>query len=106
MSEETIFITYLSLSPLKIESNSNKFIQLEKDIAELTSLESKLSSLTNNHNATISELKSRITKLKTRKLKVVNDMDELGFILEKSGKAANQYESKIKTVKGFLNKLF
>ena len=90
-------------SKSKIESNSNKFIQLEKDIAELTSLESKLSSLTNNHNATISELKSRITKLKTRKLKVVNDMDELGFILEKSGKAANQYESKIKTVKGFMH---
>ena len=90
-------------SKLKIESNSNKFIQLEKDIAELNSLESKLSSLTNNHNATISELKSRITKLKTRKLKVIHDMDELGFILEKSGKAANQYESKIKTVKGFMH---
>ncbi len=90
-------------SKSKIESNSNKFIQLEKDIAELSSLESKLSSLTNNHNATISELKSRITKLKTRKLKVVYDMDELGFILEKSGKAANQYESKIKTVKGFMH---
>ena len=90
-------------SKSKIESNSNKFIQLEKDITELSSLESKLSSLTNNHNATISELKSRITKLKTRKLKVVHDMDELGFILEKSGKAANQYESKIKTVKGFMH---
>ncbi|MBC8251034.1 MAG: chromosome segregation protein SMC, partial [Candidatus Nitrosopelagicus sp.] len=90
-------------SKLKIESNSNKFTQLEKDIGELTSLESKLSSLTNNHNATISELKSRISKLKTRKLKIVHDMDELGFILEKSGKAANQYESKIKTVKGFMH---
>ncbi|GIS74268.1 MAG: hypothetical protein CM1200mP11_4830 [Nitrosopumilaceae archaeon] len=30
-------------------------------------------------------------------------MDELGFILEKSDKAANQYESKIKTVKGFMH---
>ena len=90
-------------SKLKIQSNSNNFIQLGKDIAELTSLESKLSSLTNNHNATIFELKSRITKLKTRKLKIVHDMDELGFILEKSGKAANQYESKIKTVKGFMH---
>ena len=90
-------------SKLKIQSNSNNFIQLEKDIAELTSLESKLSSLTNNHNATIFELKSRITKLKTRKLKIAHDMDELGFILEKSGKAANQYESKIKTVKGFMH---
>ena len=30
-------------------------------------------------------------------------MDELGFLLEKSTKAATQYESKIKTVKGFMH---
>ncbi|MGB0724480.1 MAG: AAA family ATPase [Nitrosopumilus sp.] len=90
-------------SELKIKSNTEKLIQLEKDIASLINLESKLSSLTNNHRATISELKSRITKLKTKKSKIVHDMDELGFILEKSDKAANQYESKIKTVKGFMH---
>lgn len=90
-------------SELKIKSNTEKLIQLEKDIASLINLESKLSSLTNNHSATISELKSRITKLKTKKSKIIHDMDELGFILEKSDKAANQYESKIKTVKGFMH---
>ena len=90
-------------SELKIKSNSEKLIELEKDIVELTNLESKLLSLTNNHQATISELKSRISKLKTKKLKIIHDMDELGFILEKSDKAANQYESKIKTVKGFMH---
>jgi len=90
-------------STLKITSNSEKFTQLEKDIVELTSLESKLSSLTSNHTATIAELKSRILKLKTRKSKIIHDMDELGFILEKSDKAANQYDSKIKTVKGFMH---
>ena len=90
-------------SELKIKSNSKKLIELEKDIVELTNLESKLLSLTNNHQATISELKSRISKLKTKKLKIIHDMDELGFILEKSDKAANQYESKIKTVKGFMH---
>ena len=37
------------------------------------------------------------------KLKINNDMDELGLILEKSSKAATQYESKIKTVKGFMH---
>ena len=82
---------------------TEKLIQLEKDIVSLINLESKLSSLTNNHRATISELKSRITKLKTKKSKIIHDMDELGFILEKSDKAANQYESKIKTVKGFMH---
>ncbi|MDE0832528.1 MAG: AAA family ATPase, partial [Nitrosopumilus sp.] len=66
-------------SILKIKSNSDKFTQLEKDIVELTGIESKLESLTNNHRASISELKSRITKLKTRKLKINTDMDELGF---------------------------
>ncbi len=90
-------------SELKIKSNTEKLIQLEKDIVSLINLESKLSSLTNNHRATISELKSRITKLKTKKSKIIHDMDELGFILEKSDKAANQYESKIKTVKGFMH---
>jgi Chromosome segregation ATPases len=70
---------------------------------ELIDIELKLKSLTDNHTATISELKSRISKLKTRKLKIIHDMDELGFILEKSDKAANQYESKIKTVKGFMH---
>ena len=90
-------------SKLKITSNADTFTQLEKSITDLTGLESKLFSLTSNHNATISELKSRISKLKTRKLKINHDMDELGFILEKSDKAANQYESKIKTVKGFMH---
>ena len=90
-------------SELKIKSNSEKLIQLEKDIVELINLESKLSSLTNNHRATISELKSRILKLKTKKSKTIHDMDELGLILEKSDKAANQYDSKIKTVKGFMH---
>ena len=63
---------------------------------ELTNLESKLFSLTNNHQATISELKSRILKLKTKKLKIIHDMDELGFILEKSDKAAINMNQKLK----------
>jgi len=90
-------------SKLKIQTNSDKLIHLEKDIVELTDIELKLKSMTDNHVATISELKSRILKLKTRKSKIIHDMDELGFILEKSDKAANQYESKIKTVKGFMH---
>ena len=57
----------------------------------------------NNHDATIVELKSRIKKLQTKKLTINNDMDEWGLILEKSSKAATQYESKIKTVKGFMH---
>jgi len=90
-------------SLIKINTNATKFKELEQDIEQLTGYQSQLKSMLNNHTASISELKSRIEKLHARKSKIHNDMDELGLILEKSSKAANQYESKIKTVKGFMH---
>ncbi|MCV0431664.1 chromosome segregation SMC family protein [Nitrosopumilus sp.] len=90
-------------SKIKIDTNSTKFSELESDIEKLTGYQKQLESMLNNHSASITELKSRIKKLQTKKSKIYNDMDELGLILEKSSKAANQYESKIKTVKGFMH---
>ncbi|NNM02763.1 MAG: chromosome segregation protein SMC [Nitrosopumilus sp.] len=90
-------------STIKIKTNSIKLTELEEDITKLSQYKSQLESMINNHTATISELKSRISKLRERKSKINNDMDELGLILEKSSKAATQYESKIKTVKGFMH---
>ena len=87
----------------KININTTKFDDLEQGIRKLTEYQSRLQSMLNNHNASITELKSRIAKLHARKSKIHNDIDELGLILEKSNKAANQYESKIKTVKGFMH---
>jgi len=87
----------------KIYANSTKFNELEENIVKLTGYQSQLESMVTNHDASIIELKSRIAKLHARKSKIHNDMDELGLILEKSSKAANQYESKIKTVKGFMH---
>ena len=87
----------------KIELNSGKLNELESGISKLSGYKNRLNSMRKNHDATITELKSRISKLHTRKLKINNDMDELGLILEKSSKAATQYESKIKTVKGFMH---
>ena len=90
-------------SKSKIHANSTKLNDLEQGISKLTGYKSQLESMLNNHHASITELKSRIAKLHARKSKIHNDMDELGLILEKSSKAANQYESKIKTVKGFMH---
>jgi chromosome segregation protein len=87
----------------KVDINSAKLIELENDIVKLSGYQSQLESMLKNHTDTISELKSRISKLHSRKSKIINDMDELGLILEKSSTAANQYESKIKTVKGFMH---
>jgi chromosome segregation protein len=90
-------------SLIKIKTNSTKFNEIENDIVTLSGYKSQLESMMNNHTASITELKSRISKLHERKSKINNDMDELGLILEKSNKAATQYESKIKTVKGFMH---
>ncbi|BDQ31235.1 chromosome segregation SMC family protein [Nitrosopumilus zosterae] len=90
-------------SLIKINTNTAKFNEIENDIVKLSGYESQLESMVNNHTASITELKSRISKLHERKSKINNDMDELGLILEKSNKAATQYESKIKTVKGFMH---
>ena len=87
----------------KIDLNSEKLGELESDVSKLSEYKIRLNSMRKNHQATITELKSRIKKLQTRKSKINNDMDELGLILEKSSKAATQYESKIKTVKGFMH---
>ncbi|MGH1567479.1 MAG: chromosome segregation SMC family protein [Nitrosopumilus sp.] len=90
-------------STTKLKTNSVKLDDLKNDIEKLSGYKLQLESMMKNNDDTISELKSRIAKLQTKKLKIINDVDELGFLLEKSTKAATQYESKIKTVKGFMH---
>ena len=90
-------------SELKINSNSDKLSEMGQDIKKLSDLEQKLDSMNNNHKATISELKTRILKLNSKKSKILQDSEELNLILDKSSKAAAQYETKIKTVKGIMH---
>ena len=87
----------------KIQNNTVRLDNLEKDVNQLSKYKVQLESMMKNHDDSIFEIKSRIEKLQKRKSKVVNDMDELDLILEKSNKAATHYESKIKTVKGFMH---
>ena len=87
----------------KIKINSTKFDELEQGIVELTESKSEYLSMMKNNIATITELKSRIAKLQIKKSKINNDMEEWGVILEKASKSATHYESKIKTVKGFMH---
>ena len=90
-------------SEIKVNSNSNKLLIMEQDLAKLSDMERKLGSMNENHKATITELKSRILKLNSKKTKILKDSEELNLILEKSSKAAAQYETKIKTVKGIMH---
>ncbi len=90
-------------SELRINSNSNKLSEMEQNIEKLSDMENRLDSMNNNHKATITELKTRILKLNLKKSKILKDSEELNLILEKSSKAAAQYETKIKTVKGIMH---
>jgi len=87
----------------KIKINSTKFNELEQGIIDLSESKSKFVSMMKNNIATITELKSRIMKLQTKKSKINNDMEEWGLILEKASNSATKYQSKIKTVKGFMH---
>ncbi|MFQ5440545.1 MAG: AAA family ATPase [Nitrosopumilaceae archaeon] len=87
----------------KINSNSDKLSEMEQEVKKLLDIETKLSQIIKNHKATIDELKLRISKLNLKKNKIITDSEELNLILEKSSKAAAQYETKIKTVKGIMH---
>jgi len=87
----------------KIKQNPQKINDMNEGITELTDAKNKLESLMNNHNNSIVEIKSRIGKLQNKKLKINKDLDEWNLILEKSSKSATHYESKIKTVKGYMH---
>jgi len=88
---------------IKINSNIGKLSEIEQDVKKLSQLEIRLESMMNNHKATITELKTRISKLGLKKSSILKDSEELNLILEKSSKAAAQYETKIKTVKDIMH---
>ena len=88
---------------IKINSNQAKISEIENDVTKLSGFQTKLESMMKNHEATITELKTRISKLNSKKSSIIKDSDELIVILEKSSKAAAQYETKIKTVKDIMH---
>ena len=87
----------------KITTNSTKHNDYEQESKKLLDLQSKLGSVTNNHQATVGEVKSRMSKLNAKKEKIEKDIEDLNLMLEKSSKAGNQYDAKIKLVKGIMH---
>jgi len=74
--------------------------------AELTSLKQsskKLSEATSNKHSASQGIKSKISRLSEQREKMENDITELELILEKSSKAANRYNEKIKLVKDVMH---
>jgi len=87
----------------KISSNKKKYSEFENEIKNLEKIKVRLESLRDNHVATVKEINLRIERLSQKKSKIEKDLEELDLILEKSSKAAAQYETKIKTVKSVMH---
>ena len=87
----------------KIVTNNNKKATYEVESQKLAGLKNKLESVQANHQASITELKSRISQLISKREKFEKDIEDLSLILDKSSNAAAQYEAKIKVVKSVMH---
>lgn len=87
----------------KISINNKKLNEYGIQLENLFSLKTRLESLIKNHEDSVNELTQRIDSLNKRKQKILKDLEDLEIILEKSSKAAAQFETKIKTVKGIMH---
>lgn len=87
----------------KVQVNKTKLQEYGQEIHKLDNLRARLETIIKNHKSSIEELRSRISYFNSKKSKLEKDLEELALILEKSDKAAAQYEAKIKTVKGIMH---
>jgi chromosome segregation protein len=90
-------------SKSKIEMNKNRLTEIDSESVKLVTLKTRLESITENHKATIAELKGRIAEHANKHGKIEHDIDELNFILEKAAKAAAQFDAKIRVVKSIMH---
>ncbi len=87
----------------KIHINTNKLEEIKHNTGEMETIKHRLNTIIQSHKDTISELKTRREKLDARKSNIESELEESGSLLEKTNNAANKYEAKIKTVKGFMH---
>ncbi|MEK6965740.1 MAG: chromosome segregation SMC family protein, partial [Thermoproteota archaeon] len=87
----------------KFDKNTINIQNFKSEQSKMSGLAERLDVVISNHKATITELKSRISQLGTKRVKGEQDVDDLALILEKASKAAAQYETQIRTIKGIMH---
>ena len=87
----------------KVEKNTISVQNFNDEQTKLSGFAERLNGVISNHKATIAELKSRIAQLNTKRVKGAQDVDDLALILDKASKAAAQYETQIRTIKGIMH---
>jgi chromosome segregation protein len=87
----------------KLELNKAKHAEMIEESSKLANLKTRLESIRENHKAAIAELRARIAEQESKRARADGDIEELTLILEKATKAAEQYDTKIKVVKGIMH---
>ncbi len=87
----------------KMATNTERSGQYALESAKLQELHSRLSTSAKNHGASVDQIKSMLSKLAARRDKTERDIDELNLMLEKSSKAGNRYDARIRLVKGMMH---
>src|SRR3989344_1447243 len=87
----------------KIDKNTISVQNFKDEQSKMVGLAERLDVIISNHKATIVELKSRISQLGTKRVRGEQDVDDLALILDKASKAAAQYETQIRTIKGIMH---
>ena len=97
------FETELSDINEKINSNTEKQNKISGGLILLEKQKQKLENAIRNHNESIKELKIRIGKYGTQKIKIETECEELLGLIDASSTGANKYQTKIKFVKGIMH---
>ena len=86
-----------------LHNNTAKNKNNVEEISRLEQSSQKLSTISSTRQSTSSQIKSKISKFSSQKIKIANDIAELELILQKSSTAANRYNEKIKLVKSVMH---
>ncbi len=87
----------------KISSTLSSQSEYGGESRKYLELLSKFQDRIRNHTNSIRQIKSQMSAHASRRTKIQNEIDEINLILEKSTKAAAQYETKIRLVKGMMH---
>ena len=87
----------------KMEQHGRQLTEMRELVGRLQDQSLHLKRIMANSRDTVSKLESRMRGLGEKREKAISDREDLEFVLESSSSVATKYESKIKTVKGFMH---
>lgn len=87
----------------KIKSTLPQQSEYKKNSMDFSQTVSAQKQRIQNHSSAITELKAQISSFESKRTRILKEIDDLALILEKSTKAAAQYETKIRVVKSIMH---